>query len=85
MKQSEMTYPAYNDLMPRTKAAATRGESVRVYLFDNEKAHVEAKAGAMGISLAAYVRMLVLADMGQSAAQKASPVADEKPKRNTGI
>jgi hypothetical protein len=65
--------------MPRKKAEMTRGDSVRVYLFANEKAHVEKQASALGVSLAAYVRMLVLADMGQSGEAKVSLPA--KPKK----
>lgn len=41
----------------------TKQESVRVYLFPEEKAHVEAMANEKDRSLAAYIRLLVVADM----------------------
>lgn len=52
-------------------------DSVRVYLFADEKAHVEAMAAKGERSLAAYIRLLVLADMEQAQAantkRKSSP------------
>jgi hypothetical protein len=42
-----------------------RDASVRVYLTEEEKGKIEHKAGAVGLSVAAYLRALALADIAR--------------------
>jgi predicted DNA binding CopG/RHH family protein len=52
--------------MARTKMTkGKRDESVRVYLNEDEKKRIEDKAAVAGLSAAAYLRQLALADLAK--------------------
>jgi hypothetical protein len=52
--------------MPRRKLEVKRDKNVGVYLLENEKDYIENRAKKIGVSVAAYVRMLILADMANN-------------------
>lgn len=63
--------PAYNGPVPRKRLPIKRDQYVRVNLLPAERAHLESRARELDISLSAYVRLLIKADIQESpAAQK---------------
>ena len=58
----ENTASGYNSIMPPPKKPAKdkRADFVKVYLTGTEKARLVKLAAAQGLSLAAYVRMVLL-------------------------
>ena len=53
----------YNGVVPRKSLPIKRDEYVRVNLLPAEKAHLEARSRELDISLSAYVRLLIKADI----------------------
>jgi len=64
--RARQPHPAYNGHVPRKRLPIKRDQYVRVNLLPAERAHLEARARDLDISLSAYVRLLIKADIQEA-------------------